>query len=552
MEDVNEINPGLVLKNGWVYTIDRDNPFAQAIAIEEGRILFVGTSEDAENFIRPTTVVVDLDGKMVLPAFVDAHAHPSHAMDVVGNISLYALDSLESYVRAIEIYVADHADAEAYRGGGWTDTLFPHHGPRKEILDAIVPDRPIALVSYDGHSYWVNSLALERANIHKDTKDPAGGRIERDPATGLPSGILRETAGDLLTGVIPAYSFDERKRALLAYQEMALAAGISLSHDAMLDAQSAAVFQALVAEGRLKMRFRGALALEPEQGIAEQIEAVLAARARYEHPFFQIRSAKIFVDGVVEGGTAFLLQPYNHYPGYCGELIWDPDIMNAACAVLDQNRIQIHFHAIGDGAVRSALDALDIARKTNGRLGARHLITHLQLVEPEDIRRFKDLGVIGVPQPFWFKIDDYYRKLARPYLGVERAARQYPMRSFIEAGVIMASGSDFPVTIPFDPLIAIQTGVTRTAIDGAGDVLFAEERASLEDMLRSFTYNGAYANFLEKEIGSIKAGKRADLIVLSQNLFEVPHTEIANTHVLLALVDGREVYRSAAFPEVAA
>jgi predicted amidohydrolase YtcJ len=184
----------------------------------------------------------------------------------------------------------------------------------------------------------------------------------------------------------------------------------------------------------------------------------------------------------------------------------------------------------------------------DGRIGSHHLVTHLQLVEPEDIQRFKDLGVIGVPQPFWFKIDDYYRELALPYLGRERAEKQHPMQSFIDAGVIMASASDFPVTIPFDPFIAIQIGITRSGIDEkTKEVLFPEERVSLEDMIRSITLHGTYANFLEIETGSIEVGKRADVIVLDQNLFEIPHDKIANTKVLLTLVDGKDVYRSPAF-----
>jgi predicted amidohydrolase YtcJ len=203
---------------------------------------------------------------------------------------------------------------------------------------------------------------------------------------------------------------------------------------------------------------------------------------------------------------------------------------------------------IGDAAARITLDALEHAQIKNGRRDSRHLVTHLQLVEPEDIKRFKQLEVIGVPQPFWFKIDDYYAELALPYLGKERAAKQYPMKSFIDAGVIMASASDFPVTIPFDPLIAIQIGLTRLDIaETTEEVLWPEERASLEDLITSFTYNGAYANFLENETGSIEVGKQADIIVLDQNLFEIPANEIAKAKVLLTLVDGAEVFRASDF-----
>jgi len=539
----------LILINGSVYTVDKNRTWAQAVAIAGDQIVYVGSSEGVESYIGSETCVKDLEGKMVLPGFVDAHAHPSQAMDLVGNISLYSLDSLEEYKKGIAEYVECHPDVKVYRGSGWADTLFPNLGPTKEILDTIIPDQPIAIISYDGHSMWVNSVTLERAQINKNTPDPEGGRIERDPKTGQPSGTLRETAFKLVESVIPEYSIEERKKALLAYQEMANRVGITMSHDAMLDTQSIAAFNALAEDDQLKMRFRGAITLEPKQGIKQQIEAVVEERSKNTHSFFQTHAAKIFVDGVVEGGTAYLLEPYDHKPEFRGEPIWNPEILSNVCAALDEKAIQIHFHVIGDAAVSITLDALENAHKTNGRRDSRHLITHLQLVAPKDIQRFKQLGVIGVPQPFWFKIDDYYRELALPYLGKNRADRQYPMQSFFEAGVIMASASDFPVTIPFDPLIAIQIGRTRLDIvETTEEVLCPEERASLEDMITSFTYNGAYANFLENETGSIEVGKRADVIVLDQNLFEIPPKEIAETKVLLTFVDGIEVFRHTAFP----
>jgi len=539
----------LILINASVYTVDKNRTWAQAVAIAGDQIVFVGSNEGIESYIGPETFVTDLEGKMVLPGFVDAHAHPSLAMDLVGNISLYSLDSPEEYMKGIAEYVDCHPDVNVYRGSGWTDTHFPNLGPTKDSLDAIIPDRPIAIVSYDGHSMWVNSVTLERARINKDTPDPEGGRIERDPKTGQPSGTLRETAFKLVESVIPDYSLEERKKALLAYQEMAIRVGITMCHDAMLDTQSIAAFNALAEENQLKMRFRGSITMEPDLALKSQIEGIIKEHSKNTHPFFQTHAAKIFVDGVVEGGTAYLLEPYEHKPAFYGEPIWDPESLHDACVALDQEDLQIHFHVIGDAAASITLDALELAQESNGRRDARHLLTHLQLVAPEDIQRMAQLDVIGVPQPFWFKIDDYYLELALPYLGKERAECQYPMQSLIDAGVTMASSSDFPVTIPFDPLIAIQTGISRTTSnDPTADVLWPEERSTLEDMIVSYTYNGAFANFLEKEIGSIEVGKIADVIVLDQNLFNIPVNTIAKTKVLLTFVDGIEVFRDTAFP----
>jgi hypothetical protein len=316
----------------------------------------------------------------------------------------------------------------------------------------------------------------------------------------------------------------------------------------MLDTGSIAAFNALAEEGKLKMRFRGSVTMDPDHDIELQIKTVLKERSKNTHPYFQTNAAKIFVDGVVEGGTAYLLEPYAHKPEFRGEPIWESETLNYTSVSLDKEKVQIHLHVIGDAAARISLDALEQAQVLNGERDSRHLVTHLQLVEPEDVQRFKQLDVIGVPQPFWFKIDEYYYELALPYLGKERADIQYPMKSFIDIGVVMASASDFPVTIPFDPLIAIQRGMTRSGSDeDADEILWPEERVGLDDMIRSFTYNGAYANFLENETGSIEVGKQADIIVLDQNLFEIPTSEIAKTKVLMTLVDGKEAYRASTF-----
>ena len=542
---MDKIKLNLVLKNGAVYTVDKQHTWAQAVAIADRKIAFVGTNADVDSYIDSDTAVIDLNGRMVLPGFIDAHSHPSHSMDYFGNINLYLLDSTENYQKEISKYVANHPDNSVYRGSGWSDSLFPIIGPSKVILDALVPDRPISLVSYDGHSLWVNSTALKRAQITKDTPNPNGGVIERDPETGEPHGTLRETAMDMFEGVFPEYSIGERVNALLAYQEMALSVGVTMTHDAMLDEQCIAAFKQLEVEGNLGMRFRGSVTMHPDLPIDTQINKLLDQRSNNSHPRFQTNTAKIFVDGVVEGGTAYLLDPYQHKPEFSGIPIWRPGLLNEFCSALDKENIQIHVHVIGDAAARITLDALEYAQRKNGKRDARHMLTHLQLVTPGDISRFGQLGVIGVPNPYWFKIDDYYRTLALPYLGADRADKQYPMRSFFDSGVIMACASDFPVTIPFDPLIGIQLGITRSEIgDRSANVLWAEERASLEQMITSFTYNGAYANFLENQTGSLEVGKQADFIVLDQNLFEIPQTEIADTKVLLTYIDGQEVFKA--------
>ena len=539
-------NSYLVLKNGVFYTLDKNVPWVTAMAISGEKIVGIGSNEDVESFISPDTKVLDLGGKLVFPSFVDAHTHPSHAVDLFENISLYNLDSLEKYSLTMKEFIADHPGRDFYRGSGWNNTLFPLQGPDKKFLDEIMPDKPISLVSYDGHSLWVNSAALEKANITRHTPDPDAGVIERDPGNGEPIGTLRETAMKLVDEVIPGYTAEEKLNTLISYQEMAFQAGVTMCHDAMLDEDNITGFKALETSGALRMNFRGSILIEPGRPTEQQIEYLLDQRANNRHPKFQTNTAKLFVDGVLEGGTAYLLEPYANQDGFFGELIWDPGQLNEVCQALDQEQVQIHIHVIGDAAARIALDALEYAQQHNGKRDARHMITHLQLVAPEDILRFKQLGVIGIPNPYWFKVDEYYHVLAVPYLGEERAKIQYPMRSFIEADVRMASASDFPVTIPFNPLIGIEIGVTRSPVGISTDkILWPEERVSLEDMITSFTYNGAYSNFLEAKTGSLIVGKQADFVVLDQNIFGIPPAEIANTKILQTFIDGEEVYAAA-------
>jgi predicted amidohydrolase YtcJ len=346
--------------------------------------------------------------------------------------------------------------------------------------------------------------------------------------------------------VIPGYTSEEKVNTLISYQEMAFQAGVTMCHDAMLEEGNIAGYKALENDGALRMNFHGSILIEPDRPAGQQIEYLLDQRANNRHPKFQTNTAKLFVDGVVEGGTAYLFEPYANQPDFYGELIWEPGQLNEVCAALDKEQVQIHIHVIGDAAARIALDALEYAQDRNGKRDARPMITHLQLVAPEDILRFKQLGVIGIPNPYWFKVDDYYHVLAIPYLGAERAKIQYPMRSFLEAGVLMASASDFPVTVPFDPVMGIETGITRSPVGITTDeILWPEERVSLEEMIASFTYNGAYSNFLEGKTGSLVEGKQADFVVLDQNIFEIPSVEVGRTKVLHTFIDGEEVYAAA-------
>lgn len=535
----------LVLRNGFIHTVDERLPQASAVAVRAGRLVYIGDERGCDAFIGPRTRVVDLAGRLVLPGFFDSHCHAISAFKQFYEISLNGIDSLDGYLQTIRDFVRANPDVAYIRGRGWKNTLFTKTGPDCRLIDGIVAHIPVVLSSEDGHSKWVNSKALELAGIDAGSADPPGGVIERDAQTGRPTGTLRESAADLVARLIPAYTVAELRKGLLAYQDMALAFGISSIHDASLDAGSNDIeaYRGLDGEKRLKLRVRASLYADPAKGL-EQIAALLAERKRNDSKLFGTGGVKLFMDGVVEGSTAFLKEPYRHLPGFRSRLLWDVQMLNRFCAEIDRLGFQIHVHSIGDAATSVMLDALAYARRQNGRRDSRHAIAHLQLVDAVDIARFAELGVVAVPQPYWFKKDEYYFDMQLPYLGQKRADEEYPLRSFFSAAVVVASSSDYPVTIPCNPLLAIETGISRCE-PGESDpakALWPQEGASLSQMIESFTLGGARANFLETETGSISLGKSADLIVLDRNLFEIPVREIHRAKVLLTLLEGQAVY----------
>ncbi|MFC1619552.1 amidohydrolase [Candidatus Neomarinimicrobiota bacterium] len=540
-----QVKAELVFKNGQMYTVDPDRRKVQAMAITKGKIVGLGSDSQLNAFIDETTEVIDLEDRLVLPGFIDSHAHAISATKQLYEVNLYNLTTPAEMQAALIDFRESHPDAAFIKGRGWSNADFTKVGPDKKIIDAVISDIPVSLSDEGGHAIWVNSKALELANLNRTTPDPEGGVIERYEGSSEPSGTLRESASDLVFDLFPYYKLEELRNGLLAYQDMAVSFGLTSTHDAYLDAgtDEISAYRSLETENRLKMRFRAGLYVDPDQDI-EQIRALIKERAADEGQLFRINSAKIFIDGVVEGSTAYLNEPYLHMPDSKGKLLWNIDRLNRVSAELDRHGFQIHVHAIGDGASRVMLDALEVVQGQNGVRDSRHAITHLQLVNPEDIQRFYDLGAVALPQPYWFQKDSYYYNIQVPYLGQKRADEEYPMNSFFKAGVKVASSSDYPVTIPCNPLVAIETGTTRREIGSSAsdDVLWPEERVSLKEMIESFTINGAFVNFIEEETGSLEVGKSADFIVLDRNLFQIPHNEIHKTQVIATYFQGEKVF----------
>ncbi|QKE10415.2 amidohydrolase [Bacillus cereus] len=537
--------------NGNVYTVEAKQPWAEAVAIKNGEIIYVGNTKGAKKYKNKNTKIIDLKGKMLLPAFVDSHLHASETVNSLYSVDLVNARTVDEYVQTVEQYRKEHSDLKVIHGAGWSNTLFSSSGPTKDLLDTVVKDIPVALISEDYHSVWANSKALEIAGITKDTPNPNGGVIERNE-NGEPSGTLRDTATNLVLDKLPKYSVEQFKEGLKTFQQLAASNGYTQVNDVVVPEQDTVIeaLTMLEKEQALSIRHNLALTIQPSEG-QERISYVKEQRTKLQGPLVKMNTVKLFMDGVIEGGTAYLHEPYNNKPNYYGVPVWEKPAFKQMVQILDKEKFQVHIHSIGDAATTETLNTLAIAQEQNGKRDSRHKITHLQLVKENDIARFKDLGVIGVPQPTWFLKDGEYFAQAVELLGEERANEQYPMRSFINKDVVMTSSSDYPITQGpyFSPLAGIQMGITRTSLQDTNsqNALNPKEKVSLAEMIKSYTINGAYANFLEKETGSIKVGKKADLVVLDKNLFKIPKHDIHKTKILLTLLEGKETFRHTEF-----
>ncbi|MFD5405226.1 amidohydrolase [Streptomyces griseorubiginosus] len=539
----------LVLTGGPVHTVDPARSRATSVAVRDGRIAAVGHDEVRE-LIGPRTEVVDLKGKLLLPGFQDAHVHPQGAGLELGLCHLADTVDPAEYLRRIKEYADRNPDAEWITGGGWSLEAFPGGAPTAEALDAIVPDRPVFLPNRDHHGAWVNSRALERAGIDARTPDPADGRIERD-ADGNPTGMLQEGAVHLVGKLVPDPSPEDQLAALLRAQAVLHSYGVTAWQDAIVGAYAnmadpAPSYLAALDQGLLTARVVGALWWDRERG-AEQIPELVARREELHRDRFRAGTVKVMQDGIAENHTAAMLTPYLTGCGCAsdnsGISFVEPGELKKYVTELDASGFQVHFHALGDRAVREALDAVESARTANGWRDTRHHLAHLQVVHPHDVPRFRALGASANLQMLWAAHEPQMDELTLPFLGAERGARQYPFGDLLRSGATLAAGSDWPVSSP-DPFQAIHVAVNRVspgAPEGTPEFL-PGQRLDLGTALAAYTAGSAHVNHLDDITGSITVGKSADLVVLDRDPFAAPSEEIAATGVLETFVEGRRVH----------
>ncbi|MGH9464726.1 MAG: amidohydrolase, partial [Thermoanaerobaculia bacterium] len=537
----------LVFTRGAVYTVDAARSFAEAVAVADGRIAYVGSASGAGEWIGPGTEVIDLAGRMLLPGFQDAHVHPLSAGVEMGQCDLNSAESAAEVLERVRACAAEKAPGEWLVGGGWQLPLFPEANPHRRDLDAVRSDIPILLWAADGHSGWANSQALTIAGITAATEDPPTGRIERD-SDGSPSGTLRESAVDLVTAHVPETTPEEQAAGLLRARDALLPLGVTTVQDASVDEAGLAAYAAAQERGEFPLRVVAALYVDPDEG-PEQVDGLAALRQRFAGERLRPTHAKLFLDGVIEARTASMLEPYTDKPGEGGTPEWPNEKLSPVVERLAATGFSIHCHAIGDAAVRQGLDALERARAINSDPALRHQLAHIEVIHPADQPRFRRLHVIANFQALWAYADPYIVDLTWPGIGPERSQWIYPIGSVARAGAPLALGSDWSVSSP-NPLEIMEVAITRRDPDSnpgdPGEPMQPEERIDLPTALAAATIGAAYANGLEADTGSIEVGKAADLVVLAENPFEIDPAALSAVAVDLTVIGGEIVYRRAA------
>ncbi|HEX4087958.1 MAG TPA: amidohydrolase family protein [Trebonia sp.] len=534
---------GILFTNGSVFVDGGFAPRGTSVLVTGDRIAAVGTEVDPGR-----AEVVDLDGGTLLPGFIDAHAHPVFGgMQLLG-CDLSGADDAAGYLAILDRYARAHPELAWITGGGWSMAAFPGGIPTRQALDAVVSDRPVLLDNRDGHGAWANSRALELAGITRDTTDPSDGRIERDDR-GDPIGMLQEGAMRLVKRLLPPVTDEDRYQGLLAGQDYLLSLGVTGWQDAIVgrgfgqdDATSA--YRQAVAAGTLRANVVGALWWRRDQGL-EQLDELLHRRDADAAGRFRPTSVKMMLDGVAENHTAALLDPYLDGHGCATENAGldfiDPDELPRFVTELDARGFQVHFHALGDRAVRNALNAVEAARKANPGSAARHHLAHLQVVHPDDVPRFAALGATANIQPLWATNEAQMIELTIPFLGEVRSTWQYPFAALAAAGAHIAGGSDWPVSSP-DPLLGIHVAVNRSTPDNATRPFLPEQAISLRAALAAYTAGSARVNGLENTAGSITAGRDADLAVVDADLADIRDHEICQAAVRQTWVRGELAY----------
>ncbi|MHA7304251.1 amidohydrolase [Arthrobacter sp. TMN-49] len=543
-----------IFENGWIYTGEDEIPIQATVAVGGGRVLAVGDGADVSALATASTNRVDLGGRLLIPGFQDAHVHPIMAGVEHLLCDLTETTTAEQAVEVVRQYADSHPNEQWILGAGWSMDCFPGGTPTRQMLDAVVPVRPVLLHNRDHHGAWANTKAFELAGILAETPDPDSGRIERE-ADGHPAGTVHEGAMGLFDHVHPGVDPELVYQGLLWAQDHMLSHGITAWQDAYVGASTGGfgdtleIYLKAVDADDLKVRVRAAQWWDRAMG-REQLAEILARRDRVAAACDPLRlsaaTVKVMVDGVAENYTAAMHAPYRdshgHHTDNHGIEFFDPEELRGFVTELDANEFQVHFHALGDRAVTNALDAVEQARTVNGARDNRHHLAHLQVVRPVDVPRFAALDAAANLQALWACHEDQLDELTLPFMDAEAENRHYPFGELAAAGAQLVAGSDWAVSSP-NPLLAIHVAVNRVEPGGTLPPLGPDKhKLSLKQILDAYTQGTAWINHLDADTGIIRPGALADLAILDRNLFEVPVADLHKAQVDETWIAGERVF----------
>lgn len=554
----------MVLRGGVIQTMDKDRSTATAVAVENDKIVYVGDDAGVEEYIGEATEIIDLNGQMVLPGFVDSHIHGASGW--VADMYQCNLANVEpteeAYLAAVKAFADANPDLEVIIGQSFQVNVFGDNGPTKEALDSVVPDRPVVISDTSQHSTWANSKAIEMAGVTPDTPNPDGGKIYHS-ADGAVSGYFADCFLFDDIYALGATTLEQYEAAWMNWQAEANSFGItSFSDGGILNGvdfapeERWAMVDRLEDEGTLTLRANMSVIPTPNDASDEAIANIIKLyddSQKYASDYQVVRTVKAFIDGVVEGRTGVLLEPYDAAagaePDYKGVPIWTQENINKLVAAVDKAGYKMHLHCIADGSTRMGVDAVEYAYEQNGTKDARHVITHITLIDPAEIPRMAKDGIIAAMQPTWFYRDPWFSQLEEQMLGSERFARMYVIKDMLDAGIVMTGSADYNVLPDYRPLTGIEAGSTQCSPYEGQDtdpayVRNADQAATLMQMVEAYTINGAYQMGMEDKIGSIEVGKLADLVVLGKDLFSIELKDVAETEVKFTILGGKVVYKA--------
>ncbi|HPU92608.1 MAG TPA: amidohydrolase [Candidatus Saccharicenans sp.] len=531
----------LLLTRARIYTVNTAHPWAEAVAVKGDKIIFVGTSREARKFAGKETKIIDAGGKLLLPGIQDSHLHFLSGSLNLTRVDLSETRTVEEIQDRIRRFAAAHPEQKWVQGRGWMYSAFPGNMPHKKYLDEVVPDRPAVMRCADGHTSWVNSRALVLAGITRKTPDPADGKIVRD-SQGEPTGALLEGASELVSRLIPEPDREEKLAALRVGMKEAARWGVTCAHGLGGEFEELELFEQIKREGSQTLRLVVAMWIDEPGPQEKDFKAYEEARARNNDNWLAVRGVKLMLDGVIDSGTGAMLEPYAGQGDNRGKLFWEPEDYKKAVLECARRGLQVSTHAIGDRAIRLALEAYELAARESGHPELRYKVEHAECIAAEDLKRFGQPFIIASFQPLHANPDPAWMSAWIKNAGPEREQRAFAWNSVLKAGGHLAFGSDWPV-VTINPWPGVQMAVTREDWEGKPQGGWLPgEKITLEQAIYAYTLGGAFALNEENLRGSIEPGKLADLVLLSQNIFAIPANKIKETVPLLTLVGGRIMY----------